>query len=76
VSVPGFLIYFLKFLKKLKILLKKLKICHVCQANVMPHVTIMLVVVSSFSIWSLYFYFYLNLVPMFIKIVQFRRSPS
>ena len=29
-------------------------------------------VIFSFSIWSLYFIFCLNLVPIFVKIIQFR----
>jgi len=43
--------------------------CHV--AVTVPRVTIMLDVIFSFSIWSLYFNFCLNLVSIFVKIVQF-----
>jgi len=33
-------------------------------------------VIFSFSIWSLYFIFCLNLVPIFVKIIQFRPPPN
>jgi len=40
------------------------------------HITIMSGVISSSLIWSLYFYFCLNLVLIFIKIVQLSPSPN
>ena len=65
-----FWIFFLIF-KKIKNMPRvKLTLCHV--AVIVSHVTIMLGVVFSFSIWSMYFNFCLNLIPIFVKIVQFR----
>jgi len=43
--------------------------CHM--ALTVPRVTIMAGVIFTFSIWSLYFNFCLNLVPTFVKIMQF-----
>jgi len=61
--------FFFKF-KKIKILSRvKLTWCHV--AVTVPHVTIMLDVIFSFLVWSLYFNFCPNLVSIFVKIVQF-----
>jgi len=65
-----FLFTFLK-LKKIKNLpCVKLISCHM--AVTISRVTIMPNVIFSFSIWFLYFNFCLNLVPNFVKIVQFR----
>jgi len=67
--------FFLIFLKTIKNLSRvKLTSCHV--VVIVPRVTIMPDVIFSFSIWSLYFNFCLNLVLIFVKIVQFRRSPN
>jgi len=65
-----FLNYFFN-LKKYKNLSRvKLTSCHT--AVTVSRVTIMPVVISLFLIWFLYFNFCLNLVPIFVKIVQFR----
>jgi len=65
-----FFIYFLKFFKKIKNLSRvKLTSCHVTVT--VSHVTIMAGVIFSFSNWSLYFNFGLNLVPIFVKMMQF-----
>jgi len=45
-------------------------------AVTMTCVSIMLDVISSVSIWSLYSNFCLNLIPFFVKIVQFCPSPN
>ena len=72
-----FFINFFKIFKKIKILPRvKLTSCHVVVTvsrgsdNAMCHY--LGGVIFSFSIWSLYFIFCLNLVPIFVKIMQFR----
>jgi len=71
VSVSGFfefLFIFFEFFKNIKNLPRvKLTSCHV--VVIVPRVTIMLGVISLFSIWFQYFNFCLNLVPIFVKIV-------
>jgi len=64
-----------EFFEKFKNLTRvKLILYHVIVT--MSRVTLMLDVISSFSIWSLYFNFCLNLVPIFVKILQFCPSPN
>jgi len=74
----AFFYYFIIFLKRFKKLKKssrvKLTLCHV--VVIVSRVTIMPRIISLFSIWSQYFNFCLNLVPIFVKILQFCLSPN
>jgi len=75
------LIFFLNFFKKSKN-------CHVSSCHratwqwqsdvavTVTSVSIMSDVISLISIWSLYSNYCLNLVLIFVKIIQFRPSPN